>query len=213
MKEKIEINEGHILKDTAFIPAADKGGALRDPHLIVIHYTAGGNARGAVSWLTMKDDTFVSAHLIMGRDGKIQQTVPFDRIAFHAGRSEWNGFQNLNNHSIGIELVNWGPVVLGSSHYFSWTGAKVPKEEVLESLHRNAGNFSIGKDLRFWQRFTSCQYKETAEVCRALIKKYPTIKEIVGHDDIAPKRKVDPGPAFPMDWLKYQVFGKENENE
>jgi N-acetylmuramoyl-L-alanine amidase len=50
-------------------------------------------------------------------------------------------------------------------------------------------------------------------VCQALIEKY-NIKEIVGHDDIAPGRKVDPGPAFPMQKLKDKIlFGRNDDND
>lgn len=46
----------------------------------------------------------VSAHLLIRRDGEIVQFVPFDRCAWHAGRSRWQGRTKLNDFSIGIEL-------------------------------------------------------------------------------------------------------------
>jgi AmpD protein len=46
----------------------------------------------------------VSSHLLIRRDGEIVQYVPFDLRAWHAGRSSWQGCENCNDFSIGIEL-------------------------------------------------------------------------------------------------------------
>jgi AmpD protein len=46
----------------------------------------------------------VSAHLLIARDGKVTQYVPFDRRAWHAGVSSWQGREKCNDFSIGIEL-------------------------------------------------------------------------------------------------------------
>lgn len=46
----------------------------------------------------------VSAHLLIRRDGELVQYVPFDRRAWHAGRSEYQGRSNCNDFSVGIEL-------------------------------------------------------------------------------------------------------------
>ncbi|MBM5811815.1 MAG: 1,6-anhydro-N-acetylmuramyl-L-alanine amidase AmpD [Gammaproteobacteria bacterium] len=46
----------------------------------------------------------VSAHLLIGRDGRLTQYVPFEARAWHAGRSSWGGREECNDFSIGIEL-------------------------------------------------------------------------------------------------------------
>lgn len=67
-------------------------------------------------------------------------------------------------------------------------------------------DFSIGIELEGADHipFTEEQYKELVAVTRQIIASYPKIKvdRIVGHSDIAPGRKTDPGPAF--DWQKYR---------
>ena len=50
----------------------------------------------------------VSSHYLINRKGKIIQMVKEKKIAWHAGKSRWKKFKNLNNYSIGIELVNKG---------------------------------------------------------------------------------------------------------
>jgi AmpD protein len=54
------------------------------------------------------------------------------------------------------------------------------------------------------QPFTSAQYRETARLCRVLMNRYPAIssERIVGHQDIAPARKWDPGRQW--DWQRFR---------
>jgi AmpD protein len=46
----------------------------------------------------------VSSHLLINRDGSFQQFVPFNKCAWHAGQSSFEGKEDCNNFSIGIEL-------------------------------------------------------------------------------------------------------------
>ncbi|MBI4190273.1 MAG: 1,6-anhydro-N-acetylmuramyl-L-alanine amidase AmpD [Betaproteobacteria bacterium] len=69
--------------------------------------------------------------------------------------------------------------------------------------HGRCNDFSIGVELEGTddQPFEDAQYERLAELTRALKAKYP-IADIVGHSDIAPGRKTDPGPCF--DWARYR---------
>ncbi len=103
----------------------------------------------------------VSAHLLIDREGGLTQYVPFDRKAWHAGRSSFRGRRECNDYSIGIELE-------GCDH----------------------------------EPFSERQYARLADVVGELCVQYPAIDadRIVGHSDIAPGRKTDPGPYF--DWRR-----------
>ncbi len=46
----------------------------------------------------------VSSHLLINRDGSFQQFVPFNKCAWHAGQSSFDGKEDCNKFSIGIEL-------------------------------------------------------------------------------------------------------------
>lgn len=82
---------------------------------VVIHYTGSMNIEGTISWFKMTDPpSKVSAHYVIGRDGRVVQMVPDDRVAWHAGRSAMRPHlavsdprqePNVNSFSLGIELV------------------------------------------------------------------------------------------------------------
>lgn len=169
------------------------------PDTIVIHYTAGRNAQSAVKTL-MRPGSGVSAHLVMAREGDIYQLVPFDTVAWHAGPSTYAGRIGLNKYSIGIEIDNAGPLTrTGDGNFAAWFGGSYAAADAIEGVHRNE------QVSRFWHRFSEIQIEQVEEICALLIAKYG-ITTIVGHEEIAPGRKNDPGPAFPLDKLRNRLL-------
>ena len=102
-------------------------------------------------------DLKVSSHIFIRRTGEIIQFVPFNKRAWHAGKSQYKGRSNFNDFSIGIELEG-----------------------------------SVTDD------YTKEQYNELKKCILLLKDLFPSIKDsnILGHSDIAPGRKADPGPNF-----------------
>lgn len=169
------------------------GDFAKAPKIVVMHYTAGSSARSSANWFK-NPKASASAHLVIGRDGTVIQCVSFDKVAWHAGRSRWGGIVGLNRHSIGIELANWGPLVSANGEWQSHSGARIP--DPVMAVHRN-GNPDGSRNPIGWERYPEAQMQVAQEVVRALVEKYG-IEQILGHDDIAPVRKSDPGPAFNM---------------
>lgn len=169
------------------------------PDTIVIHYTAGRSAKSAVKTL-MREGSGVSAHLVMAREGEIYQLVPFDTVAWHAGPSTWAGRTGLNKYSIGIEIDNAGPLTrTGDGNFAAWFGGSYAAADAIEGVHRNE------RVSRFWHRYSEIQIEQVEEICALLIARYG-ITTIVGHEEIAPGRKNDPGPAFPLDKLRTRLL-------
>ncbi len=106
----------------------------------------------------------VSAHLLIERSGALVQFVALDQRAWHAGLSCFEGLENCNDFSIGIELE--------------------------------------GTDD---EPYSEAQYESLVAVTLQLQQRFPHITDarIVGHCDIAPGRKTDPGPAF--DWARFRT--------
>lgn len=158
---------------------------LVEPDMIVLHYTAGVNMMSSALYLT-RPDVAASAHVVIGRDGKAVQLVPFNIEAWHAGRSFYVGRAELNHSSIGIELDNLGKLRLEGSVFLAECGREVPSEEVFADC-------SSG-ELTYWHRYTEVQVRALTWVCQLLQENYP-IRYIVGHSDIT-SRKSDPGPGL-----------------
>jgi N-acetylmuramoyl-L-alanine amidase len=170
-----------------------------EPRYLVIHYTASLAIGSTVTWF-LDRDARASAHVVVGRDGRTVQMVPFDCCAWHAGASEWDGVQNLNAHAFGIELVNAGALERTSAgDWIDWTGRRVPDGDVIVARHKHE---AID---RGWHAFTPRQVERALAVAKALHGHYG-FDAVLGHDDIAPGRKIDPGPAFPMARFASDVF-------
>ncbi len=191
-------------KQVEFKLTPNKGGKYT-PLYLVMHYTAATEAKGSISWLLNKDAK-ASAHLIIDRDGSIIQLAPFTTITWHAGVSEWNGLVGLNKYSIGIELVNGGRVVRSGNNWICPVDKKVVQDtDVIMARHKN--ETAEGG----WHTYTEVQLQTSIEVAALLVKTY-NLKDVLGHEDIAPHRKSDPGPAFPMGSFRSKAMGrKENE--
>ena len=113
----------------------------------------------------------VSSHFLINQNGKVYRLVQDNRIAWHAGKSCWGKYKNLNKNSIGIELANKG-------HRFGYTNFK--KKQLLSLI----------------------------KICKSLITKYKIKRRnVVGHSDVAPIRKIDPGEKFPWKELAIKKIG------
>jgi len=138
--------------------------------LVIIHYTGMQSERESIKRLC-NPLSKVSAHYLVNRNGKIFKLVEDDRIAWHAGKSCWKKYSNLNKNSIGIELINKG-------HQYGYTS------------------------------FKKKQISTLVKLCKILKKKYKIkSKNFLGHSDIAPLRKIDPGEKFPWEFLSMEKIG------
>ncbi len=204
----MEIKDEKLDKQFAdFVESPNNSGHFGEslPDTIVIHYTAGSSAESSVDTL-INPDVKASAHLVIGRDGSVTQLVPFNIIAWHAGKSAWGDRKGLNKYSIGIELDNAGRLTKSGTQYSAWFGRTYPEEEVVEAVHRNEETPS------YWHRFTEDQITKTFNICRLLIDRYD-IKTILGHEEISPGRKSDPGPAFPLDKLREKLLKTDRSDQ
>ncbi|ART79323.1 N-acetylmuramoyl-L-alanine amidase [Oceanisphaera avium] len=118
----------------------------------------------------------VSSHyLINNNPATVYRLVDENKRAWHAGNSEWAGRTWLNSSSIGIEMVNHG-------------------------YRLNAAG------RREWQVWSEPQIKALIILLKDIMRRHGlTARSVVGHSDIAPQRKVDPGPLFP--WHKLAAEG------
>lgn len=174
------------------------------PDTLVIHFTGGSSAESSARHLC-KPSSRASAHAVIGRDGLIYQLAPFNTITWHAGRSTWKDRSGLNHYAIGIELDNAGQLEPnGNGQYSAWFGRKFTQEDVFFGVHRNQSAPTA------WHAYSETQIQRVLDLCALLIEYYG-IRDILGHEEIAPLRKVDPGPAFPLDRLRARFFGETRD--
>ena len=107
----------------------------------------------------------VSAHYVVEEDGRIFRLVEEQRRAAHAGVSFWRGREDLNDSSVGIEIVNPG---------HEWG----------------------------YRRFPPRQVETVRSLCLSIMRRHPVPHwRVIGHSDVAPDRKQDPGELFPWQAL------------
>lgn len=81
----------------------DKVLEKRKIEFIILHHIEAESFEDAVSLLKKHQ---VSSHFIINEKGKIYNLVDENDVAYHAGVSNWQGFEGLNKNSIGIEFFN-----------------------------------------------------------------------------------------------------------
>ena len=164
---------------------------------IVMHITTGTSMQSTINYF--KDPVNrVSSHLLIGRDGQVLQFVPFDKKAYHAGDSWWEGDANINDFSIGIELDNAGFLKNEGGEWKRLTTV-IPNNQVTLKTHWHENRE------RGWHNFTQIQLDVTMDVLKALKAEYG-IEEILGHDQVNLRDRVDPGPLFPLEDFRAQLF-------
>lgn len=122
-----------------------------------------------------KDTRESSSHYVVSKSGIVVAMVPEEHRAWHAGVSYWNGKTNLNDNSIGIEVVN--------------------------NLNKNSD--------QYWDDYSAEQKDTLIKLSSDILRRNKDISahNIVAHQDIAPNRKMDPGPVFPWEELAKNGIG------
>lgn len=160
------------------------------PRWIVMHYTVVMGFEECLKWFCDPEKQ-VSVHFVIGRDGEIAQLVNCDQKAWHCGQSHWQDLEGINAYAIGIELVNAGKLEQKENGIESWFGTPIPPEEIIWAQHANEDHRAP------WHQYTQAQIHSAQKLIQTLCQHYP-IEDILGHDQIAPGRKVDPGPALDL---------------
>ena len=182
----------------------DQKRSITEHKYIIIHFTTGTRIESTIAHFR-NDLSGVSAHLLIARDGRVIQFLPFNAIAFHAGHSWWERVSNLNQYSIGIELDNAGILKEGKTGWFR-KGIRIADEDVLLEKHKREAK------PRGWHRFTDLQLDVAEKIVKALAEHYGGTDRIImlGHDDVNLANRLDPGPAFPMEDIRERVFGRRD---
>lgn len=155
------------------------------PTILILHYTVASLAR-TLKIFSGHANAHVAAHYTISEDGVIFKHVDEEDAAYHAGLSYWCNKTALNRHSVGIEHVNAG---------------------YKETEDQPVGIIIEGSD-KEWYPFPLTQIAASLKLCKEIIARYNIHpRNIVGHSDVAPGRKADPGPLFPWKELADEGIG------
>lgn len=195
----------HNLTYAVHKPTPNRSGIIK-PRFIVMHYTAGSTAESAIRTFESPSSR-VSANLTIDKDARVYQHAPLNVKTWHAGPSQHMGYTGLNNHAIGIEIVNEGWMVDEGDR---WARRNRDGEIVVEAKKGAAGvlarNPRVGGKEYFWPAYPDAQIQATMAVVEDIIEEYD-ILDIVSHEEIDTRGwKTDPGPAFPMEQFKRLLF-------
>ncbi len=165
-------------------------------NVVVIHHTS-EDFSGSLNILTQPSSYPVSSHYLVpepldpsyeGEELKVYALVPEDQRAWHAGSSYWKGQTKLNNVSVGIEIVN---------ETYCHRAPEMAQDEAADWPSQT---------ICFFPDYPENQLALVIELLQGILERHPEVKptHVVGHSDIAPQRKIDPGPRFPWQRL-YQL--------
>ena len=194
-------------------PSANQDGRVR---YLVLHFTD-ENFERSLDLLTNRHDNPVSAHYLVSRAGEyaghaaptVLRLVDESQRAWHAGPSRWQGHEPLNGESIGIEIV-----------YESLCPREPPgapgRSPNAPDRSPSAAKATDGQERPSpWDVDATCPYPPyppdqidtVIDLVHGILKRHPEIEatRIVGHSDIQPENKTDPGPRFP--WRQLATAG------
>ncbi|MFT2089376.1 penicillin binding protein PBP4B [Paraglaciecola sp. 2405UD69-4] len=170
---------------------------------LVMHYTAIDYQESVTA---LVDEGGLSAHYLIpesndpsyqDKELKVIQLVDETGRAWHAGRSYWQGRKDLNDHSLGIEIVNVPECMRDTS-----IGEQTTREN-------DTSRLCVFPD------YDSKQIELLISLSKDILARNPDISPtaVVGHSDISPTRKNDPGPRFPWYQLYQHGIGAWYDND
>ena len=182
------------------VPVIEHPSPNRDDRIrfLVMHFTDEPFARSLEILTDATSERRVSAHYLVSGPGdpaaepRVYRLVPEAGRAWHAGDSHWQKRQALNDQSIGIEIVYESHCPRPGDGAPGTPAAEPPRAE--EPACR-------------YEEYPEAQVALVTALAREILARHPDIDptRVVGHSDIAPSRKPDPGPRFP--WLALHRAG------
>jgi len=197
-----DFGDGWWVDEAHRIPSSKSSTYLQQPKVIVLHWTAAPyktlaeNLARIKRWAANAAEKS-STHFSILRDGTIYQLVPTTRAAWHAGASSWvcadgqklppkKAETSINRYALGIDFDIVGPVTRYPDGRWvdcyggTYTG---PQPEYSDQTRK-------------W--YEPVQLAQLLS-CRMLIDALRTrfsvaLPDVVGHVDVSPGRKIDPGP-------------------
>jgi hypothetical protein len=146
-------------------------------------------------------------YLALSETGLMIQAQPLDSYDSHAGSSSWPSLgSSVSQYLVGIEVCCAGKLKkIGDGVYESWFGAKFKEDEVRHSAKKD--NIQEG----YYHKYSLAQEEALTRFLLWLKWNNPSVfsfDNVVGHDEVAPSRKSDPGASLSMSMPEYRTYLK-----
>lgn len=161
------------------------------PKGAVVHYSAGLQGKGNIAYGAKMG----FAYFVIDRAGTIYQSVPLNRWGSHAGKSSWEGMEGgVSRHLVGIEIDSYGILSTSKGLFSAWSGQTVHEKEA-RKIDKDEDNIKAG----VYHAYTVEQETALTRLLLWLKLNNPDhfdLDLVLGHDEVSPGRKTDPGGAL-----------------
>lgn len=168
---------------------------------LIVHYTVSGrsekSARGVLRYLASRG----LGCMVMDENGVIYLAGNVDlekSVAWHAGKSAWQGKTGISRYCMGMEICNWGRL----------SAQTEPRAGDTRSIPHKYDNIAPGK----YEKFTRAQEQALVDFIKWQLDTNPEFELdwVVGHDEVAPTRKTDPGGSLSLSMPRFRESFKAN---
>ena len=145
-------------------------------------------------------DTF--NYFVIDESGNVGQNFPLNKWGYHAGKSYYDGLGTyISNRVVGIEVICPGHLDSRRTAWFDRT--KPFPEDKCRLEKRKNKNIAPG----YYYKFTEEQENSLTKLLLWLWDQYDCfqVPYILGHDEVSPSRKVDPGGSLSMPMPEYRT--------
>lgn len=184
------------------------------PEGAIVHFTAGHSKYGLQKALDTAQGGVNNGFcfFVIGSDGSVVQSFPINRWGYHAGKSGWKSlFGTVSDELVGIEICNAGKLTKKEDGTFvSWFGETYKENEV----RYNDGSYNHEKG--YYHAYTPEQEEALIKLLMWLKNRNPEVFKfdlVLGHDEVAPDRKNDPGASLSMPMPLFRLKLKSLYNQ
>lgn len=177
----------------------------------IVHFTAGRPGNGCIEYGLEQGYCFNQIDI----DGTLVQTHPLNKWGYHAGKSSYKGLSQdgVSRFLVGIEIVSAGKLTTDSKPVEDNLTHQIMAKSWFDTKPRlYRARYTKGKDNQeqgWYEAYTEAQEQTLVDYLIWLKRNNPEVFKlnfVLGHDEVAPKRKNDPGAALSMSMPEFRGF-------
>jgi len=174
------------------------------PKGAIVHFTA-GRRNGLSTGIDLQRSTKM-CYFLIDENGEVAQNFPLDEWGYHAGKSKWSGLSgSVSDELVGIEVMCGGKLTEKNGKWYTWFNKEIPAKERRKVSKKD--NIIAGT----YHAYTEEQEDALTGLLIWLHKNNKdtfSLDLVLGHDEVSPGRKNDPGGSLSMTMKQYRTHLK-----